>query len=118
MSDIIDPRTKLLASILTDNGLPVTPPDEASLDDLELERWNVCVEIVQRFESLQPKRRWLGWAIERPGLRLYVEYGGNEDDAWRHTLGWASASEIQEAKRNGARAFRVHITEVGKQIDV
>ena len=38
-------RAKLVASILTANGMPVTPPDEADLDDVERERWNVCVEI-------------------------------------------------------------------------
>ncbi len=38
-------RAKLVASILTHHGLPVMAPDEASLDDVERERWAVCVQI-------------------------------------------------------------------------
>ena len=38
-------RAKLIASILSNHGHSVTPPDEADLDDVELERWEVCVEI-------------------------------------------------------------------------
>lgn len=38
-------RAKLVAAILSDHGMPVTPPDEASLDDVERERWKACVEI-------------------------------------------------------------------------
>lgn len=38
-------RAKLIASTMTEHGMPVYPPDEATLDDVELERWNVCIEI-------------------------------------------------------------------------
>ena len=54
---------------------------------------------------------WLGWAVERPGMRLFVQFGGNESDAWEVALGWPHASEIAEAKAGGARAFPVRIVE-------
>lgn len=41
-------RAKLVARILTDNGLEVTPPDDRPLDDIERERWAICVEIATR----------------------------------------------------------------------
>lgn len=44
-------RAKLVASILTDHGHPVTPPDEGDLDDEALERWEVCVEIVKTLDG-------------------------------------------------------------------
>ena len=46
-------RAKIVAQILTDNGQPVTPPDEATLDDVEWERWNVCLQIVQALGNLK-----------------------------------------------------------------
>ncbi len=56
--------------------------------------------------------RWLGWAVDQPGQLLYVQYGGDEAEAWRVALGWPSAEEIAHAKRHGARAFPVEIREV------
>ena len=44
-------RAKLVAKILTENGQPVTPPDEVDLDDVERERWNVCMEIVKALDQ-------------------------------------------------------------------
>ena len=41
-------RAKLVAQILTDNGIPVYSPDERSLDDVESERWRACLEIARR----------------------------------------------------------------------
>jgi len=39
-------RAKLVASILTDNGHPVTAPSVLQpLDAIEQARWDVCVEI-------------------------------------------------------------------------
>lgn len=61
--------------------------------------------------------RWLGWAVERPGNDPYVQYGGTEESAWRVALGWPSRSEIENAKRAGARAFPVRITEAGRKED-
>ena len=55
--------------------------------------------------------RWLGWAVDRPGLPLYVQFGGDESEAWRIALGWPSQEEIAHAKDNGARAFPVEIKE-------
>jgi hypothetical protein len=43
-------RAKIVARILTDNGHPVDPPDGGSLDDVEMERWKVCVEIARALE--------------------------------------------------------------------
>lgn len=40
-------RAKIVAQILTDNGHQVDPPDAGTLDDVEWERWNVCLQIVQ-----------------------------------------------------------------------
>ncbi len=42
---------KLVARILTDNGLEVTPPDEGTLDDIERQRWAMCVEIAERVRA-------------------------------------------------------------------
>jgi len=44
-------RAKIVARILTENGQPVTPPDEAILDDVEWERWQVCIEIVKALDQ-------------------------------------------------------------------
>ena len=61
--------------------------------------------------TLSTARCWLGWAVDRPGLRLYVQFGGDEDEAWTVALGWPSEDEIEYAKAHGARAFPVRITE-------
>lgn len=50
-------RAKLVAKILTDNGQPVSSPDEWSLDDVEMERWSVCLEIVRALDVLVPAPR-------------------------------------------------------------
>jgi hypothetical protein len=55
--------------------------------------------------------RWLGWAVERPGEPLFVQYGGDEADAWITALGWPDEIEIAYAKAHGARAFPVEIRE-------
>jgi hypothetical protein len=46
MTDIT--RAKIVAAVLSEHGLAVTPPDEADLDDVERERWTACLEIVRR----------------------------------------------------------------------
>lgn len=56
--------------------------------------------------------RWLGWVVDRPGYPLYVQYGGDEAEAWKIALGWPSSEEIAHAKANGGRAFAVEIREV------
>jgi hypothetical protein len=56
-------------------------------------------------------RCWLGWAIDQPGRKLFVEYGVSENDAWKFALGWPDAEEIAHAKANGSRAFQVSIVE-------
>lgn len=61
--------------------------------------------------SATPTRCWLGWAIDRPGLPLYVQYGGDEAQAWRVALGWPTAGEVTHAQATGARAFPVRIME-------
>ena len=60
---------------------------------------------------LSTDRCWMGWAVYRPGHRLYVQFGGDEDEAWTVALGWPSEDEIEYAKVNGARAFPVRIME-------
>lgn len=55
---------------------------------------------------------WSGWAVERPGLALYVQAGGDEATAWQVALGWPDDNEIESAKANGARAIRVVIKEI------
>lgn len=57
------------------------------------------------------ERRWLGWAIDRPGHPLFVQYGGDEEGAWDGALGWPPAEEIEAAKAAGARAFPIEIRE-------
>jgi len=47
-------RAKVVARILTDHGHQVTPPDEASLDDVEMERWDVCIEIANTLKGTAP----------------------------------------------------------------
>jgi hypothetical protein len=37
---------KIVARILSEHGLHISSPDEGYLDDVERERWNACVEIV------------------------------------------------------------------------
>lgn len=49
-------KAKLVAAILTDNGHPVTPPDGRPLDNVELARWNVCIELVQVLDTWKPTR--------------------------------------------------------------
>lgn len=51
MSDFIA-RAKRVAAILTDNGHPVSSPDEGTLDDVELARWQVCLQIVQALDDM------------------------------------------------------------------
>lgn len=57
-------------------------------------------------------RCWLGWAVDRPGYPLYVQYGGDEAQAWQIALGWPPPEEIAEYKADGARAFPIEIREV------
>ena len=45
-------RARLVASILTEHGQPVSSPEDGDLDDVELERWNVCLEIVRRLDAM------------------------------------------------------------------
>lgn len=52
-------RAKIVAQILTDNGHPVDPPDAGTLDDVEWERWNVCLQIVQALSA--DKMEVCGW---------------------------------------------------------
>ena len=61
---------------------------------------------------LVSERHWSGWAIERPGLPLFVQYGGDREEAWTIALGWPSQLEIDHARAMGARAFQVRITEI------
>jgi hypothetical protein len=42
------PRATVVAAILSAHGFPVSSPDDGDLDDLEMERWEVCLEIVDR----------------------------------------------------------------------
>ena len=62
--------------------------------------------------SEKPQRQWIGWAIGRAGLPLFVQHGGNREEAWFVALGWQSQSEIVHARTMGARAFQVRITEI------
>jgi len=57
---------------------------------------------------------WSGWALDYPGRGLHVEYCAEEEQVWRHALGWPDAEEIAYAKSKGARAFRCRITEEPK----
>ncbi len=38
---------KIVARILSEHGHHVSTPDEGTLDDLERDRWNACVEIAR-----------------------------------------------------------------------
>lgn len=60
-------------------------------------------------ENQATERRWLGWAIDRPGHPLFVQSCGDEEGAWDIALGWPSAEEIAAAKAAGARAFPIEI---------
>jgi hypothetical protein len=42
---------KVLVRILTDNGIFVYCPDEGAMDDVERERWDTCVKIVQKLRE-------------------------------------------------------------------
>ena len=64
------------------------------------------------FEVVSDNIRWLGWAIGYPDRSLYVQFGGDEADAWKVALGWPDAKKIARAKARGARAFPVEIREV------
>lgn len=64
-SDGLHNRAKIVAQILTDNGHPVAPPDEATLDDVEWERWNVCLQIVQALDNADPRPAQLGALIQK-----------------------------------------------------
>ena len=57
---------------------------------------------------------YIGWAVERPGRDLFVEYGCTEADAWKFAFGYPSAAEIEWHKKQGARAFQVQIREILK----
>lgn len=50
-SDEFSLRAKIVADILTDNGLSVSSPDDGDLDDVERERWNVCLQIVKALDD-------------------------------------------------------------------
>ena len=53
------------------------------------------------------------WAVLRTDGYLFVaDKGETEAEAWRVALGWPSPEEIEDAKRRGARAFRIAIHEV------
>lgn len=58
-------RAKIVAQILTDNGHQVDSPDSGTLDDVEWERWNVCLQIVQALDDMDPKAAALGRLIQR-----------------------------------------------------
>jgi hypothetical protein len=58
---LVDAVARKMAEILTDNGLPVSSPDEGDLDDVERERWNVTLECARGAagvirERLNPQR--------------------------------------------------------------
>jgi hypothetical protein len=55
--------------------------------------------------------QWIGWAVDRPGRPLFVEYGVDEAKAREIALGWPTPEEIEFAKAQGARAFQVVIKE-------
>lgn len=69
---------RLVASILTDNGHAVSSPDDGDLDDVELERWNVCVEIADRVEApLRVENALLRQSLDADGaLRQFVRLTG------------------------------------------
>jgi hypothetical protein len=64
ISDRSKARAKLVALILTENGHPVSSPDDGDLDDVELERWNVCVQIVQALDE-EALRRIMDTALRK-----------------------------------------------------
>jgi hypothetical protein len=55
-------RARIVAAVLSEHGISVTPDDEATLDDVEFERWVACVEIVRRL--FHPE----DWRQERDAL--------------------------------------------------
>lgn len=55
--------------------------------------------------------QWERYAVLRPDGSLYVHDECDEAGAWQIALGWPSVAEIADAKRRGARAFRVLIRE-------
>lgn len=50
-------RAKLVAKILTERGLPTSSPDCGTLDDVERERWETCIEIVSQLNAWRPPRQ-------------------------------------------------------------
>lgn len=41
-------RAKVVAAVLSEYGFHVSTPDEGAFDEVEWERWNVCVEVIRR----------------------------------------------------------------------
>lgn len=66
-------RAKVVAQILTDNGHQVDPPDSGTLDDVEWERWNVCLRIVQALDDSCARPAKLGDDPEI--VRIWREVG-------------------------------------------
>ena len=100
-------RAKVVAAVLTENGMPVSSPDEGDLDDVERERWNACIDIVRRLDAWKPPPlpRYLPtdpvpedfMAIEHEQYPLCPEcgevtdliaYAYNEGRAWKCDCGW------------------------------
>lgn len=44
MSEMIERVAKAMIPVFCDNGMPISSPDEGTLDDVEMERWNALVE--------------------------------------------------------------------------
>src|SRR5574337_1651292 len=45
-------RAKAVAAVLSEYGYHVTAPDEATLDDVEKERWEACLAVVRALANI------------------------------------------------------------------
>jgi hypothetical protein len=55
------------------------------------------------------------WAIFYPSGEVIADTTfKDENHAWQIALGWPNAEEIEQAKRNGFRAARVHLVPIAQ----
>lgn len=111
-------KAKIIARVFTDNGIEITAPDEASLDDVERERWFTCLDAVQALYATAPEPLDEAVWSDDGVLTLFPIYYDQPDRVFNALLcvGDADVEEAEVAawtseqrKRAGEWALSVHI---------